>query len=59
MKTKETEKLYIAYIAGNRYTKAFDTAKGKTEESARAAVKRKNSPDWKDCFVWSERVDLP
>ena len=52
-------KNYIAYIAGNRYTKAFDTAYGKTAESAMAAIKRKNSPDWKDCVVWAERSDLP
>jgi len=53
------EKLYIAYIAGNRYTPAFDTAKGVTPESAIAAVKRRNRPDWRDCIVWSERIDLP
>lgn len=55
----KTEKNYIAYIAGNRYTKAFDTATGKTAASAIAAVKRKNSPDWRDCCIWAERVDLP
>jgi len=55
----KTRKNYIAYIAGNRYTKAFDTAFGKTAESARATVKRRNSPDWKDCTVWAERTDLP
>jgi hypothetical protein len=58
MKTS-IEKNYIAYIAANRYTKAFDTCTGKTEKSAIAAVKRKNSPDWRDCFIWSERADLP
>jgi len=47
---------YKAYIAGNKYTPAFDHAYGKTTESAIAAVKRKNSPDWKDCTVWVVRV---
>jgi hypothetical protein len=43
---------YKAYIAANKHTPFFDSAVGKTEKSAIAAVKRKNSPDWKDCFVW-------
>lgn len=43
---------YTAHIASNSYTICFDTAKGKTPESAAAAIKRKNSPDWKDCFIW-------
>lgn len=53
------EKMYAAYIAANKYTKAFDVAYGNTEASAIAAVKRKNSPDWKDCFIWSELNYLP
>ena len=52
-------KPFKAYIAANKYTKAFDFAYGETESSAIAAVKRKNSPDWKDCIVWAERTDLP
>jgi hypothetical protein len=44
---------YKAYIAGNKYSKAFDHAYGKTAFSAIAAVKRKNSPDWQDCYVWA------
>ena len=45
-------KIYKAYIAANKYSEAFDHAYGRTEASAKAAVKRKNSPDWKDCHVW-------
>jgi len=57
---------YKAYIAANKETKAFDSAYGETPQKAIAAVKRKNSTDWKDCHVWSvfvyedgqeERVD--
>jgi hypothetical protein len=55
IKTKKTPK-YKAYIAANRYTKAFDTAYGATSSSAKGAVKRKNSPDWKDCYVWAEKL---
>ena len=43
---------YKAYIAANMETKSFDFAYGKTASSAIAAVKRNNSPDWKDCYVW-------
>ena len=43
---------YTAYIAANAYTKAFDSANGKTAKAAIAAVKRKNSPSWRDCLVW-------
>ena len=50
---KKEEKIYKAYIAGNVHTKAFDSCMGKTPESAIAAVRRKNSPDWKDCVVWT------
>lgn len=45
-------KNYKAYIASTPESEAFDSAFGKTKESAIAAVKRKNSPDWQDCFVW-------
>jgi hypothetical protein len=45
-------KYYKAYIASTNESKAFDSALGKTKESAIAAVKRANSPDWKDCCVW-------
>jgi len=55
----KTDKLYISYIAGNRYTKAFDQGYGKTAKSAISGLKRRNSPDWKDCVVWAERSDLP
>jgi hypothetical protein len=43
---------YTAHIAGNKHTWEFDTAKGETLETAVAALKRKNSPDWKDCCIW-------
>lgn len=43
---------YKAYIAANEHTQAFDFAYGETAKSASSAVKRKNSPDWKDCIVW-------
>jgi hypothetical protein len=47
-------KTYKAYIAANVYTKAFDfCTSNKSSEAAIAAVKRKNSPDWKDCIVWA------
>lgn len=49
---KEAEKNYTAYIAGTRYSVAFDEAKGITAESAVAAIKRKNSPYWHDCVIW-------
>ena len=49
---------YKAYIAANPYTKAFDFAYGKTAKSAAAAVKRKNSPDWKDCIVWVAYIHI-
>ena len=48
----KTERNYKAYIAGTRESKAFDYAYGITKGSAITAVKRKNSPDWKDCYVW-------
>jgi len=47
---------YKAYIAANKYTKAFDTAFGKTATSAIGAVKRKNCPDWRDCYVWVVQI---
>jgi len=56
---KNFKNLYVAFISANRYSKAFDQAYGKTAKSALSAVKRKNSPDWRDCCVWSERIDLP
>jgi hypothetical protein len=43
---------YTAHIAANKHTNAFDTATGQTPESATAALKRKNSHDWKDCCIW-------
>ena len=48
----KTERNYKAYIAGNKESRAFDSAIGKTKESAIATVKRRNSPDWKDCCIW-------
>ena len=45
--------MWMAFIAANEFTEAFDTAKGKTAQSAIAAVKRKNSTDWRDCVVWA------
>lgn len=49
---KTTEKNYVAYISGTKESRAFDSAWGQTKESAIAAIKRRNSPDWRDCFVW-------
>lgn len=48
---------YKAMIAGNQYSKAFDYAYGKTAAAAIAAVKRKNSPDWRDCYVWAVEIN--
>ena len=48
----KTAKNYKAYIASTNESKAFDSAMGKTKESAIATVKRHNYPDWKDCSVW-------
>jgi hypothetical protein len=50
---KGVQIMWTAYIAANEFTPAFDTAVGKTAQSAIAAVKRKNSPDWQDCTVWA------
>jgi ribosomal protein S18 acetylase RimI-like enzyme len=50
--TMKTEKKYKAYIASTKESKAFDSATGKTKESAIASVKRRNSPDWEDCYIW-------
>ena len=52
---KKTKK-YKAYIAGTKESEAFDSAFGKTEKSAIATVKRHNSPDWEDCYIWSVYV---
>ena len=43
---------YRALKAGNRESNYFDFANGKTPQTAIAAVKRKNSPDWQDCNIW-------
>jgi len=48
----KTEKKYKAYIASTKVSKAFDSAFGKTKESAIATIKRRHSPNWKDCCVW-------
>ena len=48
---------YKAYIASNQYSKAFDFAYGTTKSAAIAAVKRQNSPSWKDCYVWVECIN--
>ena len=48
----KTKKNYKAYIASTNESKAFDSAMGKTKESAIAAIKRRNSQSWKDCCVW-------
>lgn len=47
----KAEKNYRAYIAGTNESNAFDSAKGKTKESAIAAIKRRNK-EWKDCYIW-------
>lgn len=49
---KAQTKSFKAYIAANKWTPAFDSAMGKTPDSARAAIKRKNSPDWKDLYIY-------
>ena len=43
----KTKKNYKAYIASTNESKAFDSATGKTKESAIAAIKRRNSPSGK------------
>jgi len=43
---------YKAYIAGSKESQAFDHAYGNTPSNAMGAVKRRNSPDWEDCYVW-------
>ena len=48
----KTKKNYKAYIAGSKESRAFDSAMGKTASSAIAAVKRRNSPSWPDCYIW-------
>ena len=53
---KQSEKKnghYRAYIAANNDTPAFDFCDSETRQGAKAAVKRRNSPDWRDCVVWS------
>lgn len=47
---------YRALIATNGHTKFFDLAYGKTPQSAIAAIKRKNSPDWQDCKIWVQEL---
>lgn len=46
------KKNYKAYIASNSESQSFDSVFGKTVKSATTAVKRLNSPGWKDCFIW-------
>ena len=48
---------YKAYIAANEHTSYFDCAYGKTANGAIAAVKRKNSPSWKDCHIWVKPIN--
>lgn len=48
---------YKAYIASNKYTTAFDCAFGSHPTSAISAVKRKNSPDWRDLYIWCVCID--
>ena len=52
----KTSKNYKAFIAGTKESRYFDSAYGKTKKAAIAAVKRKNSPDWKDCSIWCAYV---
>ena len=52
----KTSKNYKAFIAGTKESKAFDSAYGETKKAAIASVKRKNSPDWKDCCIWCAYV---
>ena len=53
---KTGTKRYRAYIAGTKESKPFDSADGTTPNSAKAAVKRKNSPDWQDCVIWVKYI---
>ena len=55
-KMETTEKNYKAFIAGTKESAPFDYAYGKTKSTAIAAVKRENSPDWKDCCIWCAYV---
>lgn len=48
----KTEKNYKAYIAANEFSQSFDNVMGSTTKNAISAIKRRNSPDWKDCCVW-------
>ena len=43
---------FKAYIAINRYSKAFDFGYGKTPKSAISGLKRRVE-DWPDCHVWA------
>ena len=52
----KTIRNYKAYIAGSKESPAFDSANGKTATSAITAVKRQNSPDWQDCYIWAVYV---
>lgn len=47
-----TKKKYTAHISHNRHSFSFDGTTGRTPESAARALKRKNSPDWRDCCIW-------
>jgi hypothetical protein len=48
----KAQKNYKAYIAGTSESNSFDFAFGKIPTTAIATVKRNNSPDWKDCYIW-------
>ena len=52
------KKRYKAYIAANRDSEAFDSCMGVTPESATRSIKRKNSPGFKDCFIWVVYIHL-
>ena len=52
------KKRYKAYIAGNRYSEAFDSCMGITPEDATRAIKRKTRPDYKDCYIWVVYIHL-
>lgn len=53
----KTNKLFKAYIASNEHTSAFDHAYSeKSPSAAISAVKRRNSPDWKDCHIWCVEI---
>lgn len=44
----------IVYIAANKFSPAFDSVSCSLFDVKKAItkLKRRNSPDWKDCVIW-------